>query len=128
MLRYLRIRDLAVLADVEIRFGPGLNLLTGETGAGKSIIVDALGLVLGHRASSDLVRTGADRAVVEAAFALRPGEPGLAALQAVGIEVGPETELVVRREVSAEGSRAFLNGSPATVSMLRRGCCSEGPR
>ncbi|MGD8374545.1 MAG: DNA repair protein RecN [Acidobacteriota bacterium] len=123
MLRYLRIRDLALLADVEIRFGPGLNLLTGETGAGKSIVVDALGLILGDRASSDLVRTGASRAVVEGVFTLTPEDPAWAVLRECGIDADPaDGELLVRREVSADGSRGFLNGSPATVGMIRRVC------
>ena len=68
MLRYLRIRNLAVIEQVQVEFEPGLNVLTGETGAGKSILVEAVGLLLGGRASSDLVRTGADLAQVEAQF------------------------------------------------------------
>jgi DNA repair protein RecN (Recombination protein N) len=102
MLRYLRIRNLAVIEHVEVEFDQGLTVLTGETGAGKSILVEAVGLLLGGRASSDLVRTGADAAHIEAQF-----EDGT-------------TELVVRREVSAQGrSRAFINGALATAAALR---------
>ena len=70
MLQYLRIRCLAIMEDVEIRFADGLNLLTGETGAGKSIVVDALGLAVGQRADAELIRTGDDGAVVEAVFSV----------------------------------------------------------
>ena len=93
MLRFLRIRRLAVIDSVEVEFDPGLNVLTGETGAGKSILVEAVGLLLGGRASGDLVRTGEDAATIEAIF-----------------ESGGE-ELIVRREITAQGrSRAFVNG------------------
>src|SRR5215472_2482662 len=102
MLRFLRIRHLAVIDTVEVEFDAGLNVLTGETGAGKSILVEAVGLLLGGRASSDLVRTGEDAAAVEAIF-----------------ESGGE-ELLVRREITAQGrSRAFVNGALATASALR---------
>ena len=102
MLRFLRIRQLAVIDEVEVEFGPGLNVLTGETGAGKSILVEAVGLLLGGRAAADLVRTGEETASVEAIF-----------------ETGGE-ELLVRREVTAQGrSRAFVNGALATATALR---------
>ena len=102
MLRYLSIRNLAVIEHVQIEFEPGLNVLTGETGAGKSILVEAVGLLLGGRASSDLVRTGEDRAQIEAQFE------------------DASREVVVRREVTAQGrSRAFINGALATAAVLR---------
>ena len=102
MLRYLRIRNLAVIEQVQVEFEPGLNVLTGETGAGKSILVEAVGLLLGGRASSELVRTGEDLAQVEAQF--HDGE----------------MEVVLRREVTAQGrSRAFVNGSLVTAGALR---------
>src|SRR5713101_7030074 len=102
MLRFLRIRRLAVIDAVEVEFGPGLNVLTGETGAGKSILVEAVGLLLGGRASGDLVRTGEDMAAIEAIF-----------------ESGGE-EILVRREVTAQGrSRAFINGELATAGALK---------
>src|SRR4051794_2170070 len=102
MLRFLRIRHLAVIDSVEVEFDPGLNVLTGETGAGKSILVEAVGLLLGGRASGDLVRTGEDTAAVEAIFE-SDGE-----------------ELLVRREITAQGrSRAFVNGALATAGTLK---------
>ncbi len=102
MLRFLRIQRLAVIDAVEVEFDAGLNVLTGETGAGKSILVEAVGLLLGGRASGDLVRTGEETATVEAIF-----------------ENGSE-ELVVRREISASGrSRAFINGELATAGALK---------
>jgi DNA repair protein RecN (Recombination protein N) len=102
MLRFLRIRQLAVIDEVEVEFGPGLNVLTGETGAGKSILVEAVGLLLGDRATGDLVRTGEAASTVEAAFDSDHGE------------------LLVRRDVTAQGrSRAFVNGALATATALR---------
>ena len=102
MLRYLRIRNLAVIEAVEVEFEPGFNVLTGETGAGKSILVDAVGLLLGARASSDLVRTGESVAAIEAIL-----DDG-------------DRELVVRREITTQGrSRSFINGALATAAALR---------
>src|SRR5437762_11503767 len=101
MLRFLSIRRLAVIDAVQVEFGPGLNVLTGETGAGKSILVEAVGLLLGGRASGDLVRAGEESAAIEAIF-----------------ESGGE-EWVVRREVTAQGrSRAFVNGELTTAGAL----------
>lgn len=102
MLRFLRIRRLAVIDAVEVEFGPGFNVLTGETGAGKSMLVEAVGLLLGGRASADLVRTGEETAAVEALFDC-DGE-----------------ELLVRREVTAQGrSRAFINDALVTAGALK---------
>ena len=102
MLRFLRIRRLAVIDSVEVDFDPGLNVLTGETGAGKSILVGAVSLLLGGRASGDLVRTGEDVATVEAIFE------------------NDQAELIVKREISAQGrSRAFINGDLATATALK---------
>ena len=120
MLTELRVRDLAVIADVTLPLQPGFNVLTGETGAGKSMLVDALALLLGERASADVVRPGAEKTVVEGAFefdasALDRLRPPLSDL---GIET-PEGLLVVKREVYPEGrSRAWVNGSPTTVGVL----------
>ncbi|HEY6359630.1 MAG TPA: DNA repair protein RecN [Vicinamibacterales bacterium] len=103
MLRFLRIRHLAVIEAVEVEFEPGFNVLTGETGAGKSILVEAVGLLLGARASSDLVRTGESQAAIEAIFETPDGQ-----------------ELVVRREITSQGrSRSFINGTLATAAALR---------
>ncbi len=117
MLTELRVRDLAVIADVTLPLNPGLNVLTGETGAGKSMLVDALALLLGERASADLVRPGAERAVIEAAFQVEhPGVAAAAAEAGVDLEDG---RLVIRREIRVDGrNRAWANGSPTTVGVL----------
>jgi len=122
MLVELRVRDLAVIADARLELGPGLNVLTGETGAGKSMLVDALALLLGERADSDLVRPGAARAVVEGVFDLSSLVPRpsslVSALDRLGIELD-EGRLVLKREVQAAGrSRAWVNGSPVTAAVL----------
>jgi DNA repair protein RecN (Recombination protein N) len=117
MLTELRVRDLATIADVTLHLGTGLNVLTGETGAGKSMLVDALALLLGERADSGSVRPGAAKTIVEGAF------EGLDASTRRAIEaLGLDTEdgrVIVRREVSAEGrSRAWVSGSPTTAAVL----------
>src|SRR5213593_4659448 len=102
MLRFLRITQLAVIDAVEVEFDPGFNVLTGETGAGKSILVEAVGLLLGGRASADLVRTGEDAATIDAIF-----------------DSGGE-ELLVRREITSQGrSRAYINGTLVTAGALK---------
>jgi len=118
MLVELRIRDYAVVEDLSLELGPGLNALTGETGAGKSIIVGALSLLLGERASSAVVRTGAERATVEAVFdvASLPEVGRLVEEQGFRLEDGL---LILRREVAAEGrNRAWVCGSPATAGAV----------
>ena len=118
MLELLRVRAFAIIEELEVHFAPGLNVLTGETGAGKSILVDALHLVLGGRAQSDVVRTGAEEAEVQALF--RPRDPAAtdARLQALGLPAAGG-ELVVRRTVQREGrSRAWVNGALATAAQL----------
>lgn len=117
MITELRVRDLATVADVTLPLGPGLNVLTGETGAGKSMIVDGLALILGARADASMVRPGASRAVAEAVFEPVP-RAVTPLLDASGLE-GDDDRLVVRREVSAEGrSRAWVNGSATTIGVL----------
>jgi DNA repair protein RecN (Recombination protein N) len=117
MIVALRVRDLATIADVSLPLGPGLNVLTGETGAGKSMLVDALALLLGARADTSAVRPGASRLAVEGAFEGIP--PAVRRqLEAQGLEAESD-QLVIRREVSVEGrSRAWVNGSPTTVGGL----------
>jgi DNA repair protein RecN (Recombination protein N) len=118
MLRELHVRDFALLEDVRVEFGPGLNVLTGETGAGKSMLVDALGAVLGQRTPSDVVRAGASCARVAAVFEA----PGASRVRAVVDELGLPWEdgnLVLVREVGGR-ARAYVNGEPATVGVLRR--------
>jgi DNA repair protein RecN (Recombination protein N) len=116
MLCSLRVRDLATVSDVTLELGPGLNVLTGETGAGKSMLVDALALLLGDRADRASVRPGSARAIVEGEFS-PVGARAIESLEAAGLDVADP--LVVRREVSAEGrSRAWVNGSPTTIGVL----------
>lgn len=116
MLTELTIKNFAIIDRLRIEFGPGLNALTGETGAGKSILVDAIGLVLGGKASGEMVRTGAEEAAVEAFFDLSAGEEKNI-LGRFGLE--PDSGLLVRRLVGRSGkSRAYLNGSAATLGMV----------
>ncbi|PYO88173.1 MAG: DNA repair protein RecN [Gemmatimonadetes bacterium] len=120
MLTELRVRDLAVIADVTLPFQPGLNVLTGETGAGKSMLVDALALLLGERASADIVRPGAEKTVVEGAFEFGAAVHRhlLTPFAELGVEL-EEGRLVLKREVLREGkSRAWVNGSPVTIGVL----------
>jgi DNA repair protein RecN (Recombination protein N) len=117
MLKSLRVRDLALISEAEVDFAPGLNLLTGETGSGKSLIIDALGLALGARAAADLVRHGADRALAEAVFDATGVRAASEALEEMGITSEPD--IVLSREVGGRGS-ARINGRPATPGQLRR--------
>ena len=115
MLIELRIRDYAVIRDLTLELGPGLSALSGETGAGKSIIVGALSLLLGERASSDKVRTGAERAMVEAVFDVSSHPKVRARVKELGIEA-EDGLLILRREVAAAGrNRAWINESPTTA-------------
>jgi len=122
VLAELRLENYAVIDNVVIEFAPGLNLLTGETGAGKSILIDALGLLLGDKASSDVIRTGAERAVVAAVFE----SEGAAARSIEGIleTNGLDAEngsLILRREIAPGGKgRVFINNQPATVAVLKQ--------
>jgi DNA repair protein RecN (Recombination protein N) len=122
MLLELRAENYAVIDHAIAVFGPGLNLLTGETGAGKSILVDALALLMGGKASSEMVRHGADRAVVACVFESTPGAE--ATLEANGIDVessGAGAEIILRREILQNGKgRVYVNNQPATVAVLRQ--------
>jgi DNA repair protein RecN (Recombination protein N) len=119
MLTALSIRDVVLIDRLDLSFGPGLTVLTGETGAGKSILLDSLGLALGARAESGLVRAGCVQASVAACFSLSVGHPALALLTDQGLEA--EDEIVLRRVVTKDGrSRAFINDQPAGVASLRR--------
>jgi DNA repair protein RecN (Recombination protein N) len=117
VLRTLYIRDYAIIDELEIAFEPGLNILTGETGAGKSILVGALTMILGERASTDTLRTDARKAVIEGVFEGVDPELVGEALDAGGID--PAERLILRREITGSQSRAFINDSPATVQVLR---------
>ncbi len=118
MLIELRIRNFAVLDDATLELRPGLNVLSGETGAGKSIVVGALSLLMGERASSEVVRDGAPRASVEGVFDVSGSPSTLEAMEVLGIE--PEDGLLIlKREVAAEGrNRAWVNGSPTTATVV----------
>lgn len=118
MLTELRIRNYAVIDDTHVDLGPGLNVLSGETGAGKSIIVGALSLLLGERATADVIRAGEDRAVVEGVFDL-PGDPAFRTrCDELGIDLSDDC-LILRRELQREGrNRAWVNGSPATAGLI----------
>ena len=119
MLRSLSIRDVVLIDHLDLAFDSRLNVLTGETGAGKSILLDALALAIGERADSALVRAGAERAVVAAEFALPPDTPARSLLAERGLPDEGDT-LLLRREVGTDGrSRAFVNDAPVGVALLR---------
>ena len=118
MLAGLTIRDIVLIERLELEFDRGLEVLTGETGAGKSILLDSLSLCLGARADSNLVRHGAEKGQVSAAFALPPDHPALALLK--DNELEDEGELVLRRVVGKDGrSRAFVNDQPVSAGLMR---------
>jgi DNA repair protein RecN (Recombination protein N) len=114
MLRFLRVRHFALIDQLELHFNPGFNLLSGETGAGKSILVDALGLLAGAKASADTIRTGETRAIVEAIFEVDLRDD----LDRLGLDA--EDELIIRREISSDGrNRVYINNQPTTVTVLK---------
>ena len=120
MLAELRLENYAVIDNAAVEFASGLNLLTGETGAGKSILIDALALLLGEKASSDVIRSGADRAVVSAVFEVESRKIVSRILEENGIDC-EEDSLILRREIAAGGKgRVFINNQPATVAVLRQ--------
>ncbi len=117
MLRTLYVRDYALIEEQEVEFDSGLNIITGETGAGKSILIGALGMILGERASTEAIRTGAKKAVIEGTFDEADTPRLRALLEANGIEAGPS--IILRREITPSQSRAFVNDSPATLPVVR---------
>jgi DNA repair protein RecN (Recombination protein N) len=120
MLRELSIRNLAVIERVTVSFAEGFHVLTGETGAGKSILIDALTLAIGGRGSADLVRYGCEKAEIEALFEPPAGHPVWEVLESLGIEADPGEPIVVRRELSVQGKSACrVNGRIVNLSMLR---------
>src|SRR5690606_23555175 len=114
MLTHLQIRDVALVEAVDLEWAPGFHALTGETGAGKSILMDDLGLALGNRAQREAIRAGADTASVQAAFVIAPDSPAMAILREM--ELAPpfdpeEDVLIIRRDISRQGpSRCWVNG------------------
>lgn len=122
MLIELRLENYAVVDNLAVEFSPGLNLLTGETGAGKSILIDALALLLGDKASADVIRSGADKATISAVFEVEGGAEKTVAqiLENNGIDQEHES-VILRREIAAGGKgRVFVNNQPATVAVLRQ--------
>ena len=122
MLNLLKIKNVALIDSVEIEFGPGLNLLTGETGSGKSIIVDSLGALTGERVTNDLVKDGAASAQIEGLFTIEKDAAASKLLDSAGIAAGDkETELIVRREISLTGrNRIFINDQLVSAAFLKQ--------
>lgn len=123
MLNLLKIKNVALIDSLEIEFGSGLNLLTGETGSGKSIIVDSLGALAGDRASSDLIKDGADTAQIEGEFSVVRSRRLIELLEESGIESeeSDTVEIIVRRDISSAGkNRVFVNGQLVTAAFLKR--------
>jgi DNA repair protein RecN (Recombination protein N) len=123
VLTELRLENYAVIDNLVVEFGHGLNLLTGETGAGKSILIDALALLLGEKASTDVIRGGIERAVIAAVFEVAGSAADAVAklLEANGLDKSDDRSLILRREISASGKgRVFVNNQPATVAVLRQ--------
>ena len=123
MLNLLKIRNIALIEQLEVEFGRGLNLLTGETGSGKSIIVDSLGALTGDRISSDLIKEGEDSARIEGLFAVRSSDELRQVFDEAGIELeeGTDVEIIIRRELTRSGkNRIFVNNQLATQGLLRR--------
>jgi DNA repair protein RecN (Recombination protein N) len=123
VLAELRLENYAVIDNLAVEFGPGLNLLTGETGAGKSILIDALALLLGEKASTDVIRAGAERAVISAVFEAEGAaeKPLAKILEANGLDESDDGSFILRREISGGGrGRVFVNNQPATVAVLRQ--------
>ncbi len=121
MLRSLHICDYALIEDLKVNFGPGLNIITGETGAGKSILIGALKMILGERASKDVIRVGAEKSIIEGVFDQVDSPEIRDLLSAVEVEWQPL--LVLRREITSSQSRAFINDTPATATALRDVAC-----
>ena len=119
MLRSLHIRDYALIEGLSIEFDSGLNIITGQTGAGKSILVGAMEMIIGERASTEVVRSGATKAVVEGVFEGADIPPVEELLAENAIDARSDGELIMRREIRSQQSRAFINDTPGTVQLMR---------
>jgi DNA repair protein RecN (Recombination protein N) len=118
MIKSLEIKDYAVIEHIDVEFGKGLNIITGETGTGKSILIDAMGLLLGERASTEVIRKGASKSVIEGIFNVENNKKIQAILDENDIEFYPD--MIVRREISSKGSnRCFLNDTPVSLSLIK---------
>ncbi|HEU0251684.1 MAG TPA: AAA family ATPase, partial [Pyrinomonadaceae bacterium] len=118
MLQFLNISNIALIDDMQVEFDGGLNLLTGETGSGKSIIVDALGVLIGGRFSSELLKSGTERGAIEGLFSVTPNPEFESLLENAGLS--PASDLIIRREISATGrNKIFVNNQLVTHSLLR---------
>ena len=121
MLKQLIIKNIILVESAEITFGNGFNVLSGETGSGKSAILAALGLILGDKTDTDIIRSGADKACVEAIFELESFAPLFGMLSDAGIEHTPEEDLIIRREITAAGkSRSFINNQSVQIAFLKK--------
>lgn len=121
MLQFLNISNIALIDELQVEFEPGLNLLTGETGSGKSIIVDALGVLIGGRFTSDLIKSGAERGSIEGLFVVDPNPDLERLLEDAGVDAASSEEIIIRRELSATGrNKIFINNQLATHSLLRQ--------
>jgi len=119
MLKSLHIKDYALIQNIDVEFGPGLNIITGETGAGKSILIGALSLLLGERADTETVRKGSKKSIVEGIFNVGNNKKVKKFLS--GNDFDPSEELIVRREISLKGSnRCFINDSPVQLSSVKK--------
>lgn len=118
MIKSLYIKDYALIEELEVSFGPGLNILTGQTGAGKSIIIGALNMILGERADTDVIRQGADKAISEAVIDVGENSYLKKLLESNAVEFSHN--LILRREIRSSGSRAFINDTPVNISVLKQ--------
>ena len=119
MLQSLYVRDYALIEELEMTFGSGLNIITGETGAGKSILLGALSMILGERANTDTLRTGAKKAVIEGLFDDADTERIRGLLDEHAIDTDPLPRIILRRQITERGSRGFINDTPATLKVMR---------
>ncbi|MBX7054571.1 MAG: DNA repair protein RecN [Pyrinomonadaceae bacterium] len=121
MLTLFKIKNIALIDRLELEFGSGLNLLTGETGSGKSIIVDSLGALTGDRVSSDLIKQGESAAQIEGSFKVEPNATLIAIFEEAGVDLDPDSEIIVRRDISLAGkNRIFVNDQSVTQNFLKR--------